>query len=195
MKATSTERKFRRDIRMIFLHTTEIVFIILLFLGSCKNKSGADLNGQLAGMYKLYIIENRDATGEWRQQDWGKDGDGYIVYDGKGHMAVQITPKGYKDFSWLSEEAAINNDSLKQKIDDMSATDLKAAVVEFSSNYVYVANYSISDSANVVTHYRLSHTNPSLWNTTVKRKFTFKGDTLILEPLNVNRRLKWIKQK
>ena len=195
MNGKSTERRSPGIVRMTFLHTTEIVFITLISLGSCKNQSVGDLNGQLAGMYKLYIIENRDSTGAWRQQEWGKDGDGYIVYDGKGHMAVQITPKGYKDFLWLSEEAAINNDSLKQKIDEMSEADLKAAVVEFSSNYVYVANYSISDSANVVTHYRLSHTNPSPWNTTVKRKFTFKGDTLILEPLNVNRRLKWIKQK
>jgi len=195
MKPNSTERKSHGDIRMTFLHMTEIVFIILISLGACKNKSQVDLSNQLAGMYKLYIIENRDSSGAWKQQEWGKDGDGYIVYDGKGHMAVQITPKGYKDFSWLSEEAAINNDSLKQKIDNMSVTDLKNAVVEFSSNYVYVANYSISDSANVVTHYRLSHTNPSLWSTTVKRRFTFKGDTLILEPLNVNRRLKWIRQK
>jgi hypothetical protein len=179
---------------MTFLHRSELVFIVLMSFAACKNKKWVNRD-QLAGMYKLYIIENRDSAGAWKQQEWGKDGDGYIVYDGKGHMAVQITPRGYKDFSWLSEEAAINNDSVKQKIDNMSVTDLKSAVLEFSSNYVYIGNYSISDSANVVTHYRLSHTNPSLWNTTVKRKFTFKDDTLILEPLNANRRLKWLRQK
>jgi len=110
-------------------------------------------------------------------------------------MAVQITPKGYKDFSWLNEEETLDRATLKQKIDSMTLPDLRAAVTEFVSNYVYVANYSVSDSARVVTHRRLSHTIPSSWNTTVKRTFTFTGDTLVLEPVNINRRLKWVRQK
>ncbi len=168
--------------------------IISVLLFACKGKIPTDINSQLAGMYKLYIIENRDSTGAWKQQEWAKGGEGYIVYDGKGHMAVQITPKGYKDFSWLDEEATIDGNTLKKKIDSMSLPDLKAAVTEFASNYVYVANYSIVDS-NVIQHNRLSHAIPFSWNTTVKRRFTFKEDTLILEPVSVNRRLKWIKQK
>jgi len=46
----------------------------------------------------------------------------------------------------------------------------------------------------VVTHYRITSSIPAVWGTTVKRKFSFNGDTIILEPLNANRRLKWIKQ-
>ena len=92
---------------------TFLLTIILLI--SCANKKQTDINSQLAGMYKLLIIENQDSSGAWHEQEWGKGGDGYIVYDGKGHMAVQITPKGYKDFSWLDEESSINQNKVKGK--------------------------------------------------------------------------------
>jgi len=172
-----------------------IVFSAIFLLSACKTEQPADANSQLAGMYKLYIIENMDSSGIWHEQEWAKDGDGYIVYDGKGHMAVQITPQGYKDFPWLNEEETINGNSLKQKVDSMTVPELKAALTEFASNYVYVANYTINDTTGVIQHDRLSHTIPSAWNTSVKRKFTFKGDTIILEPVTVNRRLKWIRQE
>ncbi|HYM94235.1 MAG TPA: lipocalin-like domain-containing protein [Chitinophagaceae bacterium] len=171
------------------------LLLVVLLLTACANKKQIDKNSQLAGMYKLLIIENKDSSGVWREQEWAKGGDGYIVYDGKGHMAVQITPKGYKDFPWLNEEETINGNTLKQKIDSMTVPALKAALTEFASNYVYVADYTIGDSADIIQHNRLSHTIPSAWNTSVKRKFIFSGDTLILEPVNLNRRLKWIKQK
>ncbi len=162
---------------------------------ACMNQTKNSRNGVLAGMYKLYIIENKDSTGIWRQQEWAKDGDGYIVYDGNGHMAVHITPKGYKDFKWLDEEPSINSDAVRKKIEGMTTDELKAAVNEFESSYVYFGNYAVDDTADVVTHSRITSSIPAVWGTTVKRKFSFKGDTIILEPLNANRRLKWIKQK
>lgn len=87
-------------------------------------------------MYKLYSIQSQDSTGVWRESGYGNGGESYIIYDGLGHMAVQITPKGYSDFKWLNEEQALNEKILKAKIDSMSLTELKAAVTEFSSNYV-----------------------------------------------------------
>lgn len=170
------------------------LFFIPVLLSACSNSKTSRIE-QLAGMYKLYIIENKDSAGEWRQQDWGKDGDGYIVYDGKGHMAVQITPKGYKDFQWMDEESSIDNKKVKEKTDSMTTEELKEAVKEFSSSYVYVANYSIEDTADIVVHQRISSSLPVVWGTTVRRAFSFSGDTLILRVLNGNRRLKWIKQK
>lgn len=172
-----------------------LVLSVILFLSACATKQPADTNSKLAGMYKLVIIENMDSSGVWHEQPWARGGDGYIVYDGKGHMAVQITPQGYKDFPWINEEATINTDSLKHKLDSMSADELKAAVVEFASNYVYVGNYTIDEEVGVIQHDRISGTIPAVWNTKVKRKFSFKGDTIILEPLTVNRRLKWIRQQ
>ena len=175
------------------MNRLKLLFIPVL-ISACSN-SKSNRTEQLAGMYKLYIIENKDSADEWRQQDWGKDGDGYLVYDGKGHMAVQITPKGYKDFQWLDEESAINKDKVKEKTDSMSTDALKEAVKEFSSSYVYVANYSFEDTADIVVHQRISSSLPVVWGTTVRRAFSFSGDTLILKVLNGNRRLKWIRQK
>jgi hypothetical protein len=172
-----------------------ITILLMLFLAACNTQQKTDTNSKLAGMYKLLIIEMQDSSGIWHEQEWSKGGDSYIVYDGLGHMAVQITPKDYKDFNWMKEEETINKDILKQKVDSMSQEQLRAALMEFASNYAYVANYSINDSESVITHNRLSHTIPSAWNTSVKRKYEFKGDTIFLQVLEVKRRLTWIRQK
>lgn len=172
-----------------------ISLIATLSLTACSNHSQSDKNKTLAGMYKLYSIQSQDSTGVWRESGYGNGGESYIIYDGLGHMAVQITPKGYSDFKWLNEEQALNEKILKAKIDSMSLTELKAAVTEFSSNYVYFANYTLDDTTNIVTHNRLISTIPAIWGTEVKRKFSFSGDTLILINPVVNRRLTWLRQK
>ena len=172
-----------------------ILLIVTIYLISCSSHSQIDKNKALAGMYKLYTIESQDSTGAWIESGWANGGESYIVYACLGHMAVQITPKGYKDFKWLNEEQTSDEKILKEKIDSMSLTELKAAVAEFSSNYVYVANYTIDDTANIVTHERITSTIPSIWGTEVKRKFSFSGDTLILINPAVNRRLTWVRQK
>lgn len=172
------------------------LFILFIMSGlsfTCADKSQRDRNRLLAGMYKLYTMENKDSAGIWRKQEWGKDGDGYIIYDGNGHMGVHIIPKAYKDFPWMDEESSINNEKIGTRIDSMSNGELKNAVKEFSSSYVYFGNYAVDDTADVVTHYRITSSIPAVWGTTVQRKFLFKGDTIILEPLNANRRLKWLK--
>lgn len=165
-----------------------------IYLISCSRPT-KNKNGLLAGMYKLYKIESQDSTGIWRESGWANGGESYIVYDGLGHMAVQITPKGYKDFKWLDEEQAINEKMVKEKIDSMSLTELKSVVTEFASNYVYVGNYMVDDTANIVTHKRIIGTIPAVWGTEVKRKFSFSGDTIVLKPVDANRRLIWIRQK
>ena len=170
------------------------LLIILVLLLACSEKSKPGRNQLLVGMYKLFKIEVQDSTGQWHDE-WASDGIGYIIYDGIGHMAVQITPKGYEQFNTLSEDESIDREKLRAKINSMSAEQTKSAVEEFISNYVYTGNYSVSDSADIVTHYRLTHTIPSAWNTTVQRRFIFKGDTLELYNDVDKRRLKWIKQK
>lgn len=78
-------------------------------------------------MYKLYAIESLDSTGVWKESGYGNGGESYKIYDGLGHMAVKITPKGYSNFKWLNEEQALDETILKTKIDSMSMTELKAA--------------------------------------------------------------------
>ena len=169
------------------------LFLIYVLLG-CSDKSTTSRNDQLAGMYKLLKIEVPDSSGGWRQEDWAKGGESYILYDGKGHMMVQIIPKGYEKFIWLKEEDAINTVKIKAKTDSMSVNELKTAVNEFASCYTYVANYTIDDQS-VITHYRLTSSIPAIWGTDVKRGFVFNGDTLILQNLATKRKLLWLKQK
>ena len=179
----------------ISLNYIIIGLIFPVLVTACTNKTKTASHEQLAGMYKLHSIEVQDAAGIYHHE-WASDGTGYIIYDGLGHMAVHITPKTYSDYKWvLSESETLYPEKIKAKLDSMSVDELKAAVTEFVSNYVYVANYSVSDSENVVTHHRLSHTIPSSWNTTVKRRFIFRGDTLELHNDADKRRLIWIKQK
>ena len=77
---------------------TIIIFTILLSIVSCSNPQITSPHDQFRGMWKLYIIEYQDSTGIWQEHAWNKGGDSYIMYDGLGHMAVQITPEGYKDY-------------------------------------------------------------------------------------------------
>jgi hypothetical protein len=167
---------------------------IIVFITACAENTNRTKESQLAGMYKLYISEIQDSTGAFHEDPWTKGGTAYIIYDGLGHMAVQILPEGYKDFEWMSEKESINADRVREKTDSMSVDQLKSAVREFSSSYVYFANYTVEDTAQVVQHQRISSSIPSVWGTTVRRAFSFSGDTLILKVINSNRRLKWLKQ-
>ena len=171
-----------------------ILLIISVLISACTGKSKSNRNAQLAGMYKLYIAENADSNGVWQEDPWTKGGAGYIVYDGLGHMAVHITRQGYNDFKWLPEEESLRTERINLKLDSMSTEELKAAVRAFSSSYVYVGNYTIEDSIDVVKHHRISTSIHSPLGSTVRRAFSFSGDTIILRVLNGNRRLKWIKQ-
>jgi hypothetical protein len=170
------------------------LLIITVSLVGCSADKNADKRSRLAGMYKLYISENQDSAGNWHEDPWTIGGTGYIVYDGVGHMAVHITRKGYNDYKWLPEEQSLRDEFINKKLDSMSTEELKEAVRAFASSYLYAGNYSIEDTVDVVKHERISTSIHSLRGSTVRRAFTFSGDTIILRVLNGNRRLKWIKQ-
>ena len=167
--------------------------LIVLMATGCTDKTTH--NSTLAGMYKLSRIENFDkATKQWREDGLGKDGDSYILYDGIGHMAVHITSKGYKDFTWLPERQATGKEFLERYIDSMPSEQLRPALKEFTSSFVYTANYSVDNDSGIVTHNRLSSSVPSVWGTQAKRRFAISGDTVILTFLDGTKRLKWLKQ-
>jgi hypothetical protein len=166
--------------------------LVLTAMGCSDTKPN---NSMLAGMYKLSQIENFDTTTkQWKADDLGRDGDSYILYDGVGHMAVHITSKGYKDFTWLPERQATSKEFLDHYIDSMPSEQLRPAMKEFTSSFVYTANYSVDNDSGIVTHHRLSSSVPSVWGTQVKRRFVISGDTVILTFLDGTKRLKWLKQ-
>src|SRR5688572_729646 len=168
-----------------------IAFLVVMAAGCSEKKSN---NSFLPGMYKLASIENFDtATKQWTEDGLGKDGESYILYDGVGHMAVHITSKDYKEFTWLPERHATSKEFLDHYIDSMPAEQLRPALKKFASSFVYTANYTVNNDSGLVTHDRLSSSVPSVWGTQVKRRFAFSGDTLVLSFPNGAKRLKWIK--
>ena len=170
------------------------LLVILLFIFGCKSNSIQTHSNELTGLWKLSTVEKKDSLGKWQVDSWMKNGTGFILYDGAGHMAVQMTPEGYKNFNWLSERDNTNSALVKSKIDSLPIEDLKALIIKFSSDQAYFANYEILNDT-VITHHRISNSNPSAWNSNVKRIFSINRDTLILQLPDSFRRLKWVKQK
>ena len=78
---------------------TTFLFLTLFFVSGYLRRPHGSTGPALDGMYKLVIIEYQDSAGRWQEESWVRGGDSYIAYDGLGHVAVQITPKGYKDFN------------------------------------------------------------------------------------------------
>ena len=101
----------------------KLTFLFLLLLSAwvfaCNETTTADKSSRLAGMYKLYIAENADSNGIWHEDPWTKGGNGYIIYDGIGHMAVHITRKGYNDYKWLPEEESLRDESINKMLDSL----------------------------------------------------------------------------
>lgn len=176
------------------MNILKIILGLLTFVTiySCSQKD-ENKREKFHGMWRLDKYESFDSiSNTWRQDSttWGQDtssidGSGYIMYDGEGHMAVHLTPKGYKDFD------------TKKNIDSLNNEDLKKLIKFYQSNFVYFANVELTDST--VVHKRLSATEPRNWNTKLVRDYEFRQDTLILaarESISGKRlRLRWIKLK
>ena len=157
--------------------------ITLLIIYSCGSKEMTN-NDKFHGMWRLDKFEALDTVaGKWTDDTTRIGYNGYILYDGLGHMGVHLTPKGYKDFN------------SRKNIDSLNLDDLKALTKFYQSNFVYFADYVPTDST--IAHKRLSATEPKNWETTLTRDFYFNKDTLILtahESIGGNKvRLRWIK--
>ena len=158
---------------------------LLLFLTiySCGNKE-QKICDKFHGMWRLDKFESFDSkTGKWTNDSTRTGYSGYILYDGQGHMGVHLTPKGYKDFD------------TDKNIDSLNLEDLKKLTKFYQSNFVYFADYDLTDST--IEHKLLSATEPKNWGSPWTRDFDFKKDTLILtahESIGgMELRLRWIK--
>ena len=157
-----------------------IIFIALLI--GCNQKAEKEQRNKFSGLWYLQTMEQQDSvTGDWNE--WRNGMQGYILYDGIDNMAVHLTTKGYEKFDveFPNFVDTIQQDALKH----------------LTGSYVYFAKYTVEEEKGIVEHARISHSNPAEWNAIVKRKYTFSGDTLILQPVEAGKtdlRLKWIKK-
>ena len=164
----------------------KLTFIILFFtliICSCATKKQS-VYGKFQGMWKLDKFETFDTSlGIWTADTTRIGYSGFIMYDGMGHMSVQLLPRDYKNLN-------TNFD-----IDTLNLENLKRLTQLYSSNYVYFATYNLSDT--LVEHKIVSATDPNHCGKLLRRNFNFKNDTLILTPKVAHGdnqlRLKWVK--
>ena len=155
------------------------LLLSLLFIG-CKSSIMENEN-KLTGLWSLVVMDNyNEKTNQW--EVWNGGMQGYVLYDNKDNMSLHLLTKDYE--------------KTDLRFPDFDDTIPLEALKHLTNSYVYFAKYSINYEDSIVTHKRISHSNPGEWGKTVKRKFGFIGDTLTLEPLEdktAGLRLKWIR--
>lgn len=152
---------------------------------SCENNNSST-ESKFQGMWRLERFEYFDnSKGIWLPNTMKNNYTGFIVYDGEGHMSVQITPDEFKELNGQIDIETLSFDSLK------NMTRL------YSRNYSYFANYTLSK--NVIEHHVISASDPGLCGKILKRNYEFNEDTLYLIPVVSDslqkNRLKWIRTK
>jgi hypothetical protein len=158
-----------------------LLALIAVLTFGCNQEIEQKGTNNFSGLWTLHIMEQLDSTtGIWNE--WRDGMQGYILYDDKDNMAVHLTTKGYQntDLRFPNFVDTIANEALRY----------------LTNSYVYFAKYTVFEEQSVVEHARISHSNPGDWNEAVRRRYTFSGDTLILQPLeeqNAGLRLKWIR--
>jgi hypothetical protein len=166
-------------------YSSKLLFglFVLLTISGCRNEA-QPVDSKFHGMWRLYKIETIDKlSGNWVYDTAFTGWNGYILYDGLGHMGAQITPKGYKDFD------------ANKNMERLTLEGGKELAKFYQSNFVYFANYKISNG--VIEHERLSATNPKDWGSVLTRDFEFRDDTILLTPHEIlwgkKARLWWVK--
>ena len=149
---------------------------------SCSTVQQEKKHNPFEGLWSLHIMEQQDSTGAWNE--WRDGMNGWIMYDATENMSVHLTVEGY-------EETELRFPNFDPSIPE-------EALQHLTGSYVYFAKYSVDEKEGTVQHARFSHSNPGDWDVVVKRKYTFSGDTLILQPTeeqNSSLRLKWVRDK
>lgn len=152
----------------------------LLFISlSCKEDRKTQ--SPLVGLWKLESMKVRDtATNTWGHYRGGMDG--YLLYDANGHVALHLYDKGY-------EKAGMAFPNFSDSIP-------LEALKYITKSYYYMGNYKALAADSIVSHTKLSHSNPSEFGMMAQRRFYFKGDTLVMQPVerkNANLQLKWLR--
>ncbi len=156
-----------------------ITVVILATLFGCVNTETSPT--KITGLWKLESMKVRDTVSNtWGHYRGGMDG--YLLYDGAGHVALHLYEKGYENSGITFPNF---NDSIPLE-----------ALKYITKSYYYMGNYKVSEKDSIVSHFKLSHSNPSEFGLTADRRFYFSGDTLVMQPVeqkNANLKLKWLK--
>jgi len=163
---------------MTFRYLFSALFGLGFIIYSCTTPENKP---SVVGLWRLVEMQEQDQiTGKWHP--YKKEMQGYLLYDANAHMSLHMTIVNYEKTDL----------SFHDLIDSVSLEELKHR----SMSYNYMARYEIEPEKNIITHHRISHSNPMEWNTSVKRLIEFKSDTLTLTTLDRDAgkiRVKWIR--
>lgn len=158
-----------------------LIISLTLFFLACGQMPEAQKEIPIWGMWDLYIMEIKNAeNGKW--EEWRQGMDGYLLYEKSGYMSLHLMPKAYP--------------STDLKFRNFTDTMPLAQLKYISQNYNYTGSYTIDLDSSIVSHTKLSHSNPNEWGEISRRKFNFQGDTLFVVPTeeeNASLRLKFLK--
>lgn len=132
--------------------------------------SSAELSAsakRLVGTWKLVAIEERDASGKVVVPlDFGADAVGILTYDASGHMAAQAGRRGRP----------------RLETEDVHRAPAEQAKAAFTGYAAYFGTYEVNERERIVIHHVEGSLLPNWEGGDQRRKFTFAGDKLILEP-------------
>jgi lipocalin-like protein len=171
------------------MKSEKLIFeFVIMFIITVSADGQSNSLKQFKGMWRLEKYEAFDSiSGKWKDAPKRIGYSGYILYDGTGHMGVQLFPP---DFNKLNDSTSI---------DSLNSNELKKIATIQSKYFTYFGNCTISAGQNVIEHHIRSSNHPSDIGTTVKWNFEFKGDTLILTAEELiggsKTRLRWVKCK
>jgi hypothetical protein len=138
---------------------------------------------KLAGTWRLVAIEERNAQGELvTPLDYGLEPIGILMYDATGHMSVHAMRRG----------------RAKLPSDDVHLAPPEQAKAAFVGYGAYFGTYEVDEQAGLVVHHVEGSLIPNWEGSAQRRRFTVSGDTLTLEPPEIQaggqkrtRRLTW----
>lgn len=165
---------------------TILILLMAFISGGCRDNSPTEMQ-KFQGMWKLDKYESLDPSrGVWFDTPNRIGYSGYILYDGVGHMGVQLLPPDFKEVDH------------RNSLDSLGADELRKTLKLQTSSFSYFANCNIIN-ANTIQHHRISSNHPDEWGTTITRTFEFRGDTLVLTANELigglKTRLRWVKIK
>ena len=164
--------------------TIGLIILSSIFIGFKIDPQGSDFE-KFTGRWKLYQIQQQDTISQnWRNaKGHNRNREGFIIYDGLGGMGVHHVSENYMNYEFKGEGG----------LDSFTKEDLR----HLANNFVYFGKYKVLEKNRIIEHHIESSNNPGRWGTIAKRKYQFKGDTLILSPLKTSSgipaRIIWLK--
>lgn len=154
------------------------ILVSSIFFGCSQNTIVPKL--PILGLWKLHVMEVKNDQDQWKE--WRQGMGGYLLYQESGYMSLHLTPKSYPD-----TDLQFMNFTDTMKLDQLKY---------ISQNYNYTGSFTVNQDSSIISHTKLSHSNPNEWGEISRRKFSFVGDTLFVVPTeeeNASLRLKFLK--